>query len=142
MKKLIIIILLLLFIVLLTSAQPKPDDVNWEYVYENKSHLRPIYTPVQIYDKENKSNWTTYNITGYFMHYEYGKERLGLKVENKTYNRNSAVQGKKVCYWIYDIRDRDITSERYGCCTPAEKRKGVCYEKSLNEAKQGIGISN
>lgn len=114
-----------------------PILISYQILYKQLSRQEPIYnyTIVEVKEftykngtLEKAHNYTERTLTGYNTVY-YDGEKIGLKVGNKTYPKDSNVEGNKVYVWNVPQGDRNY--EEFGKCRIFEIEKGVCHEKTI-----------
>lgn len=114
------------------------NDSGIRTLYEQKSRQVPIYKyeiiyVAPIFNPENSTWSKPYNYTKRTLDdYEtliYDGRKIGLRVGNKTYSRDSNFKNNKIYVWTVPQADRNY--KEFGTCRSFEKEKGVCHEKTI-----------
>lgn len=116
-----------------------PIWVSWNIEYENLSDEVPVYEwVIETFpcDEKNTSckgyrNRTKKVLTGYKTEY-YKGEKIGVRVGDKSYDKNTNVKGDILVQWHFNIEGRNFLE--FGDCFSYEEAKGKCKETKILEA--------
>ena len=110
-----------------------PVIVGYDYIYENKSRVKSIYTivctPVKTPDLNNESHVEDCVYVISYKTVYYDGKRIGVEVNEKETLGYVNIDGDILSKWAVPIGDRNF--EEFGTCRPFEIDKGVCKEIDL-----------